>query len=64
VGRIDAALAACRDAQEPGRLFLSDREALLAFLRESQDLSSGLSDALTLRYFSHVTEPVQATAVV
>jgi cytochrome c-type biogenesis protein CcmF len=38
--------------------------AALAILRESQDLSSGLSDALTLRYFSHVTEPVQATAVV
>ena len=64
VGRIDAALAACREAQEPGRLFLSNRDALLAFLRDSQDLASGLSEALTLRYFSHVSEPVQATAVV
>jgi uncharacterized alpha-E superfamily protein len=64
VGRIDEALRACREAQEPGSRILIDRDALLTFLRESQDLSSGLSDALTLRYFSHVSEPVQATAVV
>ena len=63
VARIDAACAACREAQEPGSPTLSRRDLVEAFLRESQDLSSGLSDALTLRYFSHVSEPVQATAV-
>jgi uncharacterized circularly permuted ATP-grasp superfamily protein/uncharacterized alpha-E superfamily protein len=62
VERIDRAWAACREAQEPGNETLMRREALATFLRESQDLALGLSDALTLRYFSHVSEPVRTSA--
>jgi uncharacterized circularly permuted ATP-grasp superfamily protein/uncharacterized alpha-E superfamily protein len=63
VARIDSASAACREAQDPGSQTLTRPALLQDFLRESQDLAAGLSDALTLRYFSHVSEPVQATAV-
>jgi uncharacterized circularly permuted ATP-grasp superfamily protein/uncharacterized alpha-E superfamily protein len=63
VAGIDFAYAACREAQEPGSQTLTRGDALERFLSETQDLAAGLSDALTLRYFSHIYEPVQATAL-
>jgi len=63
LARIDAAWASCREAQEPGNETLILEEAQEGFLRECQELASGLSDALTLRYFSHVSETVHTTAV-
>jgi uncharacterized circularly permuted ATP-grasp superfamily protein/uncharacterized alpha-E superfamily protein len=63
LARIDAACASCREAQDPGSETLTRRDSVDLFLRESQDLALGLSDALTLRYFSHVSEAVRATAV-
>ncbi len=42
---------------------LADRERLAEFLGVCTDLGLRLSDALTLRYFSHVYEPSRATAV-
>jgi uncharacterized circularly permuted ATP-grasp superfamily protein/uncharacterized alpha-E superfamily protein len=38
--------------------------ALDGLLRECEDLAQRLSDAITLRYFSHVYEPARATAVI
>jgi uncharacterized circularly permuted ATP-grasp superfamily protein/uncharacterized alpha-E superfamily protein len=59
---IGRAFAACRAAETAqGDLFASPR-SLGDFLRHSQDLACRLSDALTLRYFSHVYEPTQALA--
>jgi uncharacterized circularly permuted ATP-grasp superfamily protein/uncharacterized alpha-E superfamily protein len=63
LARIDAAWASCREAQDPGSETLIRKDAQVEFLRECRDLASGLSDALTLRYFSHVSEAVRTTAV-
>jgi uncharacterized circularly permuted ATP-grasp superfamily protein/uncharacterized alpha-E superfamily protein len=38
--------------------------AVPGFLRECEGLALRLSDAITLRYFSHVYEPARATAVI
>jgi uncharacterized circularly permuted ATP-grasp superfamily protein/uncharacterized alpha-E superfamily protein len=55
------ALCRARDEQEGG--VSSDARALLPFLRASEKAGLDLSDALTLRYFSHAYEPAQATAI-
>jgi uncharacterized alpha-E superfamily protein len=60
--RFEAAAESCRGAEGQGRL-LSDPAALQAFLGSAERLGRGLSDALTLRYFSHVYETA-ATPVV
>jgi uncharacterized circularly permuted ATP-grasp superfamily protein/uncharacterized alpha-E superfamily protein len=64
VAEIGRAFAACRAAETAqGDLFASP-STLADFLRRSEELARRLSDALTLRYFSHVYEPTQATAVI
>jgi uncharacterized alpha-E superfamily protein len=45
-----------------GELFLPP-DAVTGFLESCEHLATGLSDALTLRYFSHVAESAHATAV-
>ena len=64
VREIQLARAACRmpaarDGDLPG-----DQSQLGDLLRDSRDLALRLSDAITLRYFSHVYEPARATAVI
>ena len=41
-----------------------DPGALDGLLRDCEGLALRLSEAITLRYFSHVYEPARATAVI
>jgi uncharacterized circularly permuted ATP-grasp superfamily protein/uncharacterized alpha-E superfamily protein len=54
--------AAVRTAGPRTKDLLADPPALVAFLTATQDAALRLSDALNLRYFSHVSEPRRALA--
>jgi uncharacterized alpha-E superfamily protein len=68
LGAIAAELAAahaeCRIAEAPETGLLARPGRLDEFLRRAESLALRLSDALALRYFSHVYEPTQATRVI
>jgi uncharacterized circularly permuted ATP-grasp superfamily protein/uncharacterized alpha-E superfamily protein len=61
--RTGAALAACRAAHASGEDDEFHPDAIVRLLREWQRLAHELSEALALRYFSHVYESAQATRV-
>jgi uncharacterized alpha-E superfamily protein len=63
VGELAEVSAACRAAETAAAEVLIRPGALGRFLARAEDLALRLSDALTLRHFSHVAEPAQATAV-
>jgi len=63
IGEIAEARAVARMAEPPAGSLLREAGALGQFLARCERLALGLSDALALRYFSHVYEPSQATAV-
>jgi uncharacterized alpha-E superfamily protein len=56
--------AACRTPDATARHLAADPGAIEAFLHSCERLALRLSDALTLRYFSHVYEPTRATAAI
>lgn len=60
---LDPLADAIEGAGAPEADLLGDLPALQGFLRSCEELALRLSDALTLRYFSHVYEPARATAV-
>jgi uncharacterized circularly permuted ATP-grasp superfamily protein/uncharacterized alpha-E superfamily protein len=62
-GEIEAAADACAAALDPEHGLLARRDALEDFLGDCVGLALRLSDALTLRYFSHVDEPTRTTAM-
>ena len=64
VGELTEGSARCRAVERSAGDLLARPGALERFLRHAQGLALRLSDALTLRYFSHVYEPTQATSVI
>ena len=64
VGELTEVSAACRAAATTAAELLAQPDRLQRFLRHAEGLALRLSDALTLRHFSHVSEPTQATAVI
>jgi uncharacterized alpha-E superfamily protein len=64
VGELTEGSARCRAVERSAGDLLARPGALERFLRHARGLALRLSDALTLRYFSHVYEPTQATSVI
>jgi uncharacterized alpha-E superfamily protein len=62
--RIAGARAECRIAEAPESGLLSRPGRLEDFLSRAEALALSLSDEITRRYFSHVYEPTQATAII
>jgi len=56
-------LGRMRTPRPPSGELFPHEASLEDFLAESEDVALQLSDALTLRYFSHVYEPAHATSV-
>jgi uncharacterized alpha-E superfamily protein len=63
LAELSALTAICRGREDDGAGVSADPRALLPFLRSCEKAGLGLSDALTLRYFSHAYEPARATAM-
>jgi len=63
LGEIDRAVAACAEGRTAEGDLFGPTEKLDAFLRHCEGLGMRLSDTLALRYFSHVYESTQATAI-
>jgi uncharacterized alpha-E superfamily protein len=63
VGELAAASRACRAAATAAAGLLARPAPLRGFLAHAEDVAARLSDALTLRHFSHVVEPARTTSV-